>query len=81
MRLEYTNFKYDLIEYKCLTCNKNCQRKFDEKLKERFFNIFKFSNHDNNKSILLLQKGIYPFEYMDDWEKEDYLKKKIFTVT
>ena len=29
--LEYTNFKNDLIEYKCLICNKNYQQKFDEK--------------------------------------------------
>ena len=31
--LEYTNFKDDLIEYKCLCFNKSCQHKFDEKLK------------------------------------------------
>ena len=36
--LKYTTFKDDLIEYKCLICNKNCQRKFYEKLKERFCN-------------------------------------------
>ena len=60
--LEYTNFKDDLIEYKCLICNKNCQIKFDEKLNERFFNTFKFSNHNNNKFILLLRKGVYPYE-------------------
>ena len=31
---EYTNFKDDLIEYKCLSCNKSYQRKFHEKLKD-----------------------------------------------
>ena len=55
--LEYKNFKDDLIDYKCLICNKNHQTKFYEKLKERFLNTYKFSNHDNNKSILLVRKG------------------------
>ena len=30
--LEYINFKDDLIEYKCLCCNKNYQQKIDEEL-------------------------------------------------
>ena len=64
--LEYTNFKDNLIEYKCLRCNKNYQHKFDKKLKEPFFNTYKFSNHDKNKLMLLLSKGFYPYEYMDD---------------
>ena len=34
--LEYKNFKGEIIEYKCSICNKNCQIKLDEKLKERF---------------------------------------------
>ena len=65
--LEYTNFKDDM-QYKYLCCNKNYQPKLDEKLNERLFNTYKFSNHDNNKCILLLQKGVYSYEYMDDLE-------------
>ena len=34
--LEYTNFKDNLIEYKCLCCNKNYQHKFDEMTKNDF---------------------------------------------
>ena len=26
--IQYTSFKDNLIEYKCLCCNKNCQKKF-----------------------------------------------------
>ena len=76
--LEYTNLKDDLIEYKCLCSNKSYQHKFDENVMERFFNTYKFSNHDNNKFILLLQNGVYLYEYMDNREKfsETSLPKK-----
>ena len=50
--LVYTDFKDDLMEYKCLLCNKNRQRKFDEKLKERVFKTYKFS-----RFIELLLRG------------------------
>ena len=56
-----------LVEYKCLRWNSNYQHKFDEKLKERFFNTYKFSNHNDDKFILLLWKVVYHSKYMNDW--------------
>ena len=59
---EYESVKDDLIEYKCLSCNKDYSNKIDEKLKKRFKNTFTFFNNDINKFILLLRKGFYPYE-------------------
>ena len=44
----------------------------------QFKNTFKFSNNDINKFILLLRKGVYSYEYVDDSEKinEKTLPKK-----
>ena len=82
--LEYRNLKEDLIEYKYLCCNKNYQKKFDENLKTVFFNTYKLINHDINKSILLLQKCIYPYKYLEGWKKLSKIsltEKNVFTVT
>ena len=61
--LEYSNINDGLIKQKSLCCNKNYQQKLDEKLKERFLNAYKLSNH--NKFILLLPIS----QYMNDWKK------------
>ena len=37
--LEYINFKDYLEEQRCLCCNNNYQKRFDENLKKRFFLI------------------------------------------
>ena len=66
--LEYTNLIDDLIECKCFCCNKSYQQKFDKKVERTIFNTYKFSNNGNNKFILLLQEGIYPYKHMDDRE-------------
>ena len=64
--LEHKNFKDNLIEYNYLSCNKYYKKESDENLKKRFINSYKFSNHDINMFILLLQKDVQPYEYIDD---------------
>ena len=52
----------------CVTI-KITKKTFDENLMRIFVNTYKFANPHINKFILLLQKEVYPYEYIDDWEK------------
>ena len=61
------NIQDNLILCKCLCWDRNYQKTFDKKLKKRFENIYKFFNYYVNKFIMLLRKGVYPHEHMDDW--------------
>ena len=38
-------------------------------LSEKLPNKYRLCNKDHNKFALLLRKGIYPYEYMDSWER------------
>ena len=67
----YESVKDNLIKYKCLSYNKGYLEKLEEKFKKWFKNIFKFSNNDINKFVLLLRKSVYPYENTNESKKFD----------
>ena len=67
----YESVKDNLIKYKCLSYNKDYLEKLEEKFKKWFKNIFKFSNNDINKFVLLLRKSVYPYENINESKKFD----------
>ena len=55
--------------FRCFDCKKNYEKEINKELVERFSNTYEFCDKDLNKFVMLLRKGIYPYEYMDGWDK------------
>ena len=55
----------------CKSCTENNRyekcKKIIEGLAKKFPRIYQFCKGDSNEFILLLQKGVYPYKYIDSW--------------
>ena len=57
--------KDEQLILRCFRCKKNYKKDFNQELIKRFANIHEFCNEDINKFILLLRKGVYPYDGRD----------------
>ena len=59
----------ETLLFKCIDCEKEYEKGFNKELLKRFLNTYEFCGNDLNKFLILLRKGVYPYEYMNGWDR------------
>ena len=67
--ISYMKVIDETLIFTCFNCKRNYKKEINKELIERFASIYRFCNNDLNKFVMLLRKGVYPYEYMDGWDK------------
>ena len=67
--LSFMKIMDEALIFRCFNCKKNYEKEINKELIERFASTSKFCNSDLNKFVMLLRKGVYPYDYMDGWDK------------
>ena len=67
--ISYMKIIDETLIFRCFNCKNNYKKEIKKELIERFASTYKFCNNDLNKFFMLLRKRVYPYEYMDGWDK------------
>ena len=67
--LSYMKVIDEALIFRFFNCKKNYKKEINKELIKRFASTYKFCNNDLNKFVMLLRKSVYPYEYMDGWDK------------
>ena len=81
--LDYIKTKNEKLILECYNCKQRYRKKLNKELIKRFSGTYEFCNNDLNIFVLLLRKGVYPYNIWilgKDLMKYHYQTKKIFIV-
>ena len=70
LECDFIQFKNNRLNYRCKE-SKRTSGKLINGLIEKFPSVYQFCDAYRNKFVLLLRKGVYPYEYLDSQERFD----------